>query len=235
MAKETVLIIEDVEFILHTKPIKNLYIRVKKDGKAHVSVPKRLTKEQVKTALLTHLSWVKTQQGKLEALPNVEPNNYDAGETHYLWGKAYILKVETGYRIAQAVICDQEIVLQMSEESSTEYREKLLDALYRNELNKVIPNMMLEWENHMQVKASEWRLKKMKTRWGTCNTVAKRIWLNTELAKYPVESLEYVLVHELVHLFERSHNHRFKALMTQFLPDWPMRKVNLNRLAMKMC
>lgn len=235
MAKESILIIDDIEFVLHIKPIKNLYIRVKKDGKAHVSVPKRLTKAQLQTALMSHLAWVKTQQGKIDALPMVEPKNYEANETHYLWGKPYTLAIETGYKNANAIVHDEHIILQTPEDASREYKEKLLDTLYREELNQRIPNMIAQWENRMQVQASEWRLKKMKTRWGTCNTVAKRIWLNTELAKYPIESLEYVLVHELVHLFERSHNHRFKALMTNFLPDWALRKANLNHLAMKMC
>ncbi|KZS23037.1 SprT family zinc-dependent metalloprotease [Wohlfahrtiimonas chitiniclastica] len=98
-----------------------------------------------------------------------------------------------------------------------------LDALYRQALNAAIPPLLEKWLPIMGVTLNEWRLKKMKTRWGTCNPRAQRIWLNVYLAAYPQECLEYVIVHELTHLLEASHNHRFKALMTHFLPDWRAR------------
>ena len=235
MAKNNSVIIEDIEFVLDVKAIKNLYIRVKKDGKAYVSVPKRLSQSQIQITLMSHLPWVKAQLTKLSGLPIVPALQYQSGEIHSLWGKSYSLLLETDHKKAQAIVQDDHIILQSNGDLTIEQKIKLLDSLYRTEIQKVMPEMIVQWEEKMQVQSSEWRLKKMKTRWGTCNTRAKRIWLNTELAKYPLECLEYVLVHELVHLLERSHNHRFKALMTQFLPDWPVRKKLLNSLAMKMC
>lgn len=235
MAQESLVIIEEIEFILSIKSIKNLYIRVKKDGKAYVSIPKKLTKAQVQSTLLAHLPWVKAQKDKLSALPEIKENLYESGEIYHLWGKAYFLQIEDSHKGSQAIMRNDHIILQANADTTIEQRIKLLDNLYREELNLVIPQLMKKWEERIQVKVSQWRLKKMKTRWGTCNTQAKRIWLNTELAKYPSECLEYVLVHELVHLLERSHNHRFKAFMTEFLPDWPMRKKNLNNLAIKVC
>lgn len=235
MAKNSSVIIEDIEFVLDIKSIKNLYIRVKKDGKAYVSVPKKLSQSQIQITLMSHLPWVKAQLTKLSALPIVSELQYQSGEIHSLWGKSYSLSLETDHKKAQAIVQDDHIILQSNGDLTIEQKIKLLDGLYRTEIQKVMPEMIMQWEEKMQVQSSEWRLKKMKTRWGTCNTHAKRIWFNTELAKYPLECLEYVLVHELVHLLERSHNHRFKALMTQFMPDWPVRKNQLTSLAMKMC
>lgn len=235
MTKNSSVIIEDIEFILDIKSIKNLYIRVKKDGKAYVSVPKRLSQSQIHITLMSHLPWVKGQLTKLAVLPIVLELQYQSGEIHSLWGESYSLLLETGHKKIQAIVQDDHIILQSNGDLTIEQKIKLLDSLYRTEIQKIMPKMIMQWEEKMQVQSSEWRLKKMKTRWGTCNTRAKRIWLNTELAKYPLECLEYVLVHELVHLLERSHNHRFKALMTQFMHDWPVRKKLLNSLAMKMC
>ena len=235
MTKNSSVIIEDIEFVLDLKSIKNLYIRVKKDGKAYVSVPKRLSQIQIQMTLHSHLPWVKAQLAKLSSLPIKPEPEYQSGDIHSLWGKSYSLLLEAHHPKAQVIIQDDRIVLQSSSDLTLEQKMKLLDSLYRTEIQKVMPALIIEWEETMQVQSSEWRLKKMKTRWGTCNTRAKRIWLNTELAKYPLECLEYVLVHELVHLLERSHNHRFKALMTTFLPDWPVRRKLLNSLAMKMC
>nr|WP_281249141.1 SprT family zinc-dependent metalloprotease [Wohlfahrtiimonas larvae] len=217
------------------KAIKNLYIRVKKDGKAYVSVPKKLSQKQVEITLLNHLPWVKAQLTKLSSLQIQPELEYQSGETHSLWGKSYTLQLETNHKKVEALIRDDHVVVQSNGDLTLEQKIKLLDNLYRTEIQKIMPELITEWEAKIQVQSSEWRLKKMKTRWGTCNTRAKRIWLNTELAKYPLECLEYVLVHELVHLLERSHNHRFKALMTKFMPDWPARKKLLNSLAMRMC
>lgn len=234
MAKDTSIMIEEIEFVLITKPIKNLYIRVKKDGKAHVSVPKHLSQKHLHAVLSSYLPWVKAQLLKLSTLPEAQVVSYITGETHYLWGKPYILQWEKQHKRAQAILQEDKIILQSKDELSMAERMKLLDQLYRSEIESIMPALITQWENRMQVQSSQWRLKKMKTRWGTCNTQAKRIWLNTELAKYPLECFEYVLVHELVHLLERSHNHRFKAFMTEFLPDWQSRKTTLNQLAMKM-
>ncbi len=235
MAQNSSVIIEDIEFVLEIKAIKNLYIRVKKDGKAYVSVPKRLSQAQIQITLMSHLPWVKAQLVKLSSLPIKPELEYQSGETHSLWGKSYTLLLETNHKRTQTIIQDDHIILQSNGDLTLEQKIKLLDLLYRTEIQNFMPKLISQWEEIMPVESSEWRLKKMKTRWGTCNTRAKRIWLNTELAKYPLECLEYVLVHELVHLLERSHNHRFKAFMTTFLPDWPVRKKLLNSLAMKMC
>lgn len=227
------IVLEDVEFVLHKKRIKNLYIRIKPDGKAYVSVPKRLTQAELNKALMIHLPWAKAQLAKLQIIVDKEANQFQTGETHYLWGKPYTLEIKLTHQKPMVQCQEDKLILLIKDNFSTEQREKLLEDYYRAELNAVIPELIQHWENTMGVKASEWRLKKMKTRWGTCNTRAKRIWLNVELAKYPFECFEYVLVHELVHLLERSHNARFKAFMSEFLPDWPTRKKVLNQLALK--
>ena len=234
MMKDTVIVLDAIEFVITIKSIKNLYIRVKKDKKAYVSVPKRFTKAHMHDVLHAHLPWVKAQLEKLADRPKSVVYEYLTGETHYLWGKGYRLVVEDNQPKHSVCLNNDEIYVYTKGKLTREQRAKLLDLFHREQLTQVIPNLMATWERRMDVKASEWRLKTMKTRWGTCNTRDKRIWLNTELAKYPFECFEYVLVHELVHLLERSHNHRFHALMSQFLPDWPDRKKALNHLAIKL-
>ncbi|MGL4675795.1 MAG: M48 family metallopeptidase, partial [Wohlfahrtiimonas sp.] len=178
MAKNSSMILEDIEFILDVKSIKNLYIRVKKDGKAYVSVPKKLSQKQVEITLLSHLPWVKAQLAKLSSLQIKPELEYQSGEIYSLWGKSYVLLLETNHKKVEALIRDDHIVVQSNGDLTLEQKIKLLDNLYRTEIQKIMPALILQWEETMQVQSSEWRLKKMKTRWGTCNTRVKRIWLN---------------------------------------------------------
>ncbi|MCD6201832.1 MAG: M48 family metallopeptidase, partial [Bacteroidales bacterium] len=130
----------------------------------------------------------------------------------------------------QVVLSHSKIELHVRPGTSTEKRQEVLDDWYRKELKKVIPGMIRKWEKKMGVTVNEFGVKKMRTRWGTCNPEAKRIWLNLELAKKPPECLEYIVVHEMVHLLERSHNERFIKYMNEFMPKWKFFRDELNRL-----
>jgi len=125
----------------------------------------------------------------------------------------------------------QTITLFVHPDSHVEKRQAVLNEWYRQQLKSQLPEVIAKYERLMGVKVNEFGIKKMKTKWGTCNPIAKRIWLNLELAKKPPELLEYVVVHEMVHLLERSHNKRFVTLMTQFMPKWKFYKDELNQLA----
>jgi predicted metal-dependent hydrolase len=113
-------------------------------------------------------------------------------------------------------------------ESSAEHRERVLQHWYRQQLKELIPPLLQKWQTALDVQANEWAIKKMKTKWGACNVKVRRIWLNLELAKKPVQCLEYIIVHELVHLLERHHNDKFLALMNEYLPQWRSRRSELN-------
>ena len=117
----------------------------------------------------------------------------------------------------------------MRPETSAEQREQVLQRWYREQLKALIPPLLEKWQSVLGVQVADWGIKKMKTKWGACNIDARRIWLNLELAKKPVQCLEYIIVHELVHLLERHHNDRFQKLMDQFMPQWRLHREELNR------
>ena len=145
-------------------------------------------------------------------------------------GVRYLLKVVERDSKQSVAIKHDNLILQVKPDTNAEHRQILLQEWYRAQLKALVPHYIAKWEKIMGVQVSEFGIKKMKTKWGTCNTAAKRIWINLELAKKPLECLEYIVVHEMVHLLERSHNARFIAYMNQFLPQWRNLKEELNRL-----
>lgn len=153
------------------------------------------------------------------------------GESHYFLGKRYRLRVhehehEAASKVAIRGIAILDLFVRAG--ADTDQREKVLSRWYREQLKALVPPLMKKWQLLTGVQASEWGIKKMKTKWGSCNTNTGRIWLNLELAKKPVQCLEYIVVHELVHLLERNHTERFSSLMDGFLPDWRARRNQLN-------
>jgi predicted metal-dependent hydrolase len=140
------------------------------------------------------------------------------------------LKVVEQKASPKVILKHSEIELYIRPNTTIEKRKQILDEWYRAELKKIVPKMIEKWEKKIGVKCNEFGIKKMRTKWGTCNTEAKRIWLNLELAKKPTECLEYIIVHELVHLLERKHNNRFVSFMDEFMPKWRFYRDELNRL-----
>jgi len=127
-------------------------------------------------------------------------------------------------------LTQKEIILHVRPDSPADKKQQILDDWYRSELKKIIPELTRKWEILIGVQTNDFGIKRMRTKWGTCNPEAKRIWINLELGKKPVECLEYIIVHELVHILERSHNGRFIGYMDKFLPKWRSYKEELNRL-----
>ncbi|MFW5995398.1 MAG: M48 family metallopeptidase, partial [Spirochaetia bacterium] len=152
-----------------------------------------------------------------------------SGEVHFVQGRGYVLDVvESGGRHRVGVTGDARLELRVRPGTDMAGRWRALDRFYRELLERRVPELLARWQPRMRVAAAEWRIKSMKTRWGTCNVRARRIWLNVDLARRPERCLEYVVVHELVHLLERNHSKRFYALMDEFLPDWRARREELN-------
>jgi len=217
---------------VNRKAIKNLHISVlPPDGKVRVSAPHHLSDIAIRRAIIPRLGWIKRQQQAFEKQPRQSERRFVSGETHYLWGKRYRLSVvDTSGSLQIAMRGNARLQMQLRPGTSLERREKLLAEWYRQLLKERIEVLLNHWTPVLRVKPKHWGVKKMKTKWGSCNTTSKRIWLNLELAKKPVECLEFILVHELVHLIERHHNERFKGLMDVYLPDWRERRALLNRL-----
>lgn len=225
----TIIEIGSITIQLNRKAIKNLHISVlPPDGRVRASVPEYMTDTAMRMAVIRRIPWIKKQQNNFLKQPRQSEREMVNGECHYLWGRRYRLNVIARIGKHEAKLARGRLHLYVNPAVTIEQKMLVLTTYYRNVLKKRISDLLPVWENKIGVTISAWGVKKMKTKWGSCNTQAKRIWLNLELAKKPPECLEYILVHELVHLLERNHNERFKAHMDKLLPDWQERKELLN-------
>jgi len=214
------------------KDIKNMHLAVyPPTGRVRIAVPLRVNDEAIRLFTISKLGWIKKQQRKFEHQERIPPREFKERESHYFQGRRYLLRIKETKDAGWIDLKGKTYLdLYAKPESSREYKRQVLNEWYRRELKKLLPEMIAHWEKKIGVRVDFWGIKLMKTKWGSCNTEEKRIWLNLELAKKPVECLEYVLVHEMVHLLERYHNDRFYSLMDRFLPNWKKLKDELNRM-----
>jgi predicted metal-dependent hydrolase len=213
------------------KAIRNLHLAVlPPDGRVRVSSPLHLNDDAIRTLIATRIPWIRTQKTKFAAQARQTLREYISGESHFFLGKQYRLEVLQGDQPQASLKGKNKIVLQVRPNSTMERREAVLMEWYRKELKEVSASLVETWQEKIGVRVESWGIKRMKTRWGTCNRNAGRIWLNSELVKKPIGCIEYVIVHELLHLIEKKHNERFVALMTNHLPKWRSSKEELNRL-----
>jgi len=212
------------------KNIKNAHLAVyPPNGRVRVAVPTLLDDDAVRLLVITRLGWIKRQQAKFASQPRQTEREYVSGESHYFLGYRYLLNVEYQDAPPKVSIRNKTTIdLIVRPNSDPETRERILNAWYRRELKAIVPAIIAKWEAIIGVQITEWGIKQMKTKWGTCNISARRIWLNLELVKKPIHCIEYVIVHELVHLLERHHNDRFTDFMDKFLPNWRFLRDELN-------
>lgn len=216
---------------LNRKAIKNLHISVlPPDGRIRVSAPEHMTETAIRMAVVSRIPWIKKQQRGFAAQPRQSGRDMVSGECHYYWGKRHRLNVIEQVGRHEVKISGSKIHLFVNPGTSVENRALVLAEFYRAQLKTQVEKLLPEWQKRIAVEVGDWSVKKMKTKWGSCNIGAKRVWLNLELAKKPPECLEYILVHELVHLLERKHSERFRAYMDKFLPNWRERRDLLNKL-----
>jgi predicted metal-dependent hydrolase len=186
--------------------------------------------EAVRLAVSTKLAWVKRQQRRFREQERQSPREYIYRESHYYLGHRYLLNVIEQEGPARVSIRNKATIdLRIPEGTDTAKRERIMHAWYRKELKARIPALIEKWEPLIGVTVAFWGVKKMKTKWGSCNSQAGRIWVNLELAKKPVQCIEYIVVHEMVHLIERHHNDNFRVLMDDLLPQWRLYRDKLNR------
>jgi predicted metal-dependent hydrolase len=216
------------------KNIKNIHLSVHPPtGRVRISAPTRLDMDTIRVFAVSKLSWIKKQQAKFERQKREAPREFLNRESHYFKGKRYLLKVIEKDVAPGVELKHNRIELYVRPQASKEKMKSVLDEWYRSQLKASLPTIIEKWERKLNVKVNEFGIRKMKTKWGTCNREAKRIWLNLELAKKPVECLEYIVVHEMVHLLERSHNDRFVSLIDEFMPKWRFFKDELNSLPVR--
>jgi len=202
------------------KNIKNVHLWVHPPaGGVTVSAPLRMDMEIVRGFCIAKAGWIKRQQEKIRAKKYELPSEYLTGENHFYLGKKYLLKVIEG--TARKVLLNEDtIFLYVRGGDGKKKRKELLEKWYKLRLKELVLPHIERFESIMNVKAAKVIIRSMKTRWGSCNFRERKICLNTELAKKPFESIEYVLIHELAHLLERGHQKGFKAVMDKFSPDW---------------
>lgn len=224
--------IGELSFALHRKPIKNLHINVlPPDGRVRVSVPTAMTDTAIRTAVISKLAWIKKQQKDFADQLRQSPREFIDGEAHFLWGQKYRLRiVVTSNKAEVQGVKNRRLQAAVIEAMSLEDKQALFDAFYKVETQKVLESLNEFWTQKVGRTPSSVTVRRMKTKWGSCNTDSKRIIINSELAKKPFECLEYIVAHEFVHLLERHHNERFVSLMDKFMPNWRERRDLLNSL-----
>jgi predicted metal-dependent hydrolase len=223
----------DVCCHLTRKHIKNVHLVVHPPcGRVTISAPLRMDLETIKLFGISKLGWIRKQQLKIKNQKREAPREYVTHESHYYLGQRYLLNVVEHEATPKVILKHDTIELYVRKGAARAHRAKILQGWYRRQLKELVSHYITNLENTMKVKVAEIRVKTMKTRWGTCNPRAKRIWLNTELAKKPIENIEYVLIHEMVHLLEGHHNKKFKAYMDKFSPKWKNLREELNRSAL---
>jgi predicted metal-dependent hydrolase len=211
------------------KEIKNLHIGVYPPmGRVRVAAPERLDDDQVRLAVVTRLGWIKRQREQLQAAQRQTIREMVTGESHYLWGSRYRLMVVERPGKAHIEVNGERLLLNIPEGTTADQRRALLSRWHREQLRQVVPAVIAKWEPTIGITVPKWSIRRMKTKWGSCNRATGHIWFNVELAKKHPDSLEYLAVHEMTHLLERRHGERFAKLMDNNMPDWRARRDRLN-------
>ena len=213
------------------KSIKNLHLGVyPPHGRVRVAVPLSVNNETVRLAVISRLGWIKRQKAKFEFQPRQSRREMINGESHYFLGQRYRLNVIEHRGACKVILLNKAAIdLYVQPGASAEMREKVLHRWYREQLKSLSPPLLEKWQQALGVQVADWGIKKMKTKWGGCSIEARRIWINLELAKKPLQCLEYIIVHEMVHILERRHNDHFTELMDRFIPQWRLHREVLNQ------
>lgn len=223
------LTVAGIQVEIDRKDIKNLHLSVHPPvGRVRVAVPLLISDEAVKLAVINKLGWIKRQQKQLADQARQGERHYVTGETHYFFGRKYRLNVIEGNRYALAFRGKSRLDFHVWRDSGTAHREAHFESHCREMLRAHLAPVIEAWTKVIGVEPSGWQIRRMKTKWGSCNTASGHLLFNLELIKKPHRCIEYIVVHELVHLLERHHGERFVALMDKYLPAWRACRVELN-------
>lgn len=216
------------------KAIKHVHLSVyPPDGRVRIAAPAGMELETIRLFAIAKLAWIRRQQRKILAQERETPREFLDRESHYVWGKRYLLKVVEKEAAPAVELGHSSLLLQVRPGYDAARRQEILDAWYREQIRQAVPALLEKWQPLIGVRAGKVFVQRMRTRWGSCNPAAGHIRLNTDLAKKPPECLEYIVVHELTHLLEPTHNARFASLMEMFLPHWRPMRDELNRLPVR--
>ncbi|MEK6699427.1 MAG: SprT family zinc-dependent metalloprotease [Nitrospirota bacterium] len=230
----TKLQLGDIAADVVLKDIKNIHLSVNPPtGRVRISAPSRMSLDTIRVFAISKLDWIRQQQRKLREQERETPREYLDRESHHVWGKRYLLKVIEGAWAPAVELKHRQMHLRVRPNMSDEKKQAIVEEWYRVQLKQAVPELIAKWEPLLRVNVQRFFVQKMKTKWGSCNPAAKSIRLNTDLARKPRECLEYIVVHEMIHLLEPTHNNRFMTMMEQFMPNWRFFRTELNRLPVR--
>lgn len=218
------------------KAVKNVHLTVHPpDGRVTLVTPESTRLEVARAYAITRLGWIRAQQERLAAQARETPRQFIERESHHLWGRRYLLSVHAGDGKPAIAVDHRRIVLTVRPGSSAGKRAEVMHQWHKSLLHAEVPALIRKWETRLKVRVNGYFLQRMKTKWGSCNPQAGHIRLNTELVKKPKDLLEYVIVHEMVHLLEPTHNGRFVEILTRHWPAWREARAELNHLPLSAC
>ena len=224
----------DIAVDVVLKDIKNVHLSVHPPtGRVRISAPKRMRLDTIRVFAISKLAWIRQQQTKLRNQERETPREYLERESHYVWGKRHLLTVIESEGPPSIEIKHSRLLLRVPPRTGEEKRQALVEAWYREQLKEAVPPLLARWQRLLGVSVQRFFVQRMKTRWGSCNPKTGTIRLNTDLAKKPRGCLEYLVVHEMIHLIEPTHNARFVALMDGAMPQWRIVREQLNRLPVR--
>lgn len=231
---ESQITLGDIAVDVVLKDIKNVHLSVyPPTGRVRISAPKRMRIDTIRVFAISKLDWIKQQQTKLRKQERETRREYVDRESHYVWGKRCLLTVAESDEPPSVELKYSRMLLRVRPHTDENKRQALVEEWYREQLKEAVLPLLTRWQSLLDVKVERFFVQRMKTRWGSCNRKTRTIRLNTELAKKPAECLEYILIHELVHLLEPTHNARFIALMDRIMPNWQFHRQLLNRLPVR--
>ncbi|MEK0425367.1 MAG: hypothetical protein RJB11_1458 [Planctomycetota bacterium] len=224
----------EIEAEVTFKAIKNVHLSVHPPhGRVRIAAPYRMKLDTVRVFAISKIGWIKQQQRKLAAQERETSRDYVNRESHYLWGKRLLLSIVEKKQSPSVAIRVSKMILTVRPGADRNQKQEILERWYREQLRLEVPKLIARWEKHLGVTVERFFIQKMKTRWGSCNPATASIRLNTDLVKKPAQCLEYIVVHEMMHLLEPTHNARFVALMDRYMPQWQEHRQLLNRLPVR--
>lgn len=226
------LTISDITIDVVRKDIKNIHLAVyPPTGRVRIAAPLKVNDDAIRLFAISKLGWIKRNQRKFDGQERIPAREYKERESHYFQGRRYLLNIIEHDAAPKVVLKSKKYIeLYVRPDTTKEKYHEIMTEWYRKELKSQIPEIIAKWEKILNVKVNDWQVKQMKTKWGSCNIEKKRILLNLELAKKPERCLEYIVVHEMIHLLQRHHNDRFLYYMDTYLPNWRQLKDELNKL-----
>lgn len=231
MIDAKVLQVNNTEIDVVRKNIKNIHLAVyPPNARVRISAPLSYDDETIRLFAVSKWAWIKDNIEIVKKQTRIPPKDYVSGESHYLFGKRYYFKLEEGKQNSIDIKGVNNIVMTVKSGTSREQKHLMMEKWYRTQLKKKILKLLPKWEEKTGLSVDDWHIKKMKTRWGTCNAKSKSIMFNTELAKYRPKNIEYVILHELTHLIEHTHNQIFVSNMEKYMPNWKNYRDELNKI-----